>query len=437
MKKNWMPSLNIELRIAYIIAEQARNGWMFDVAGAKQLLNDIEASMQAIDSQLRPSLPKRPKPYGATVKKPFKINGQPSKMVTDWGLEVDGPFSRVLFEDLNLGSDKQIKEYLLEEGWRPTMWNFSKKTGDRTSPKLSEMGKLCPNLEAMDSEGGEMITEYLQLKHRKGLVEGLLNVVREDGRIPAEANTVGAATHRMTHKKVVNIPGTGAYLGERIRKLFISKPGYKIIGCDSKSNQVRMLCHYMNDSDYTYEVLNGDIHSKNQELAGLDTRAQAKTFFYGFMFGAGDTKIGKIVGGNASDGARLRARFLNNLPKLSRLITAIKKMVQKQGYVHGLDGRKVYISSDHKALNYLLQSAEAIYMKYSQAFLWKWIQKEGLDAKFVATVHDEYQIEVRDDHVDRVSQLCLNAMLKAGEFLDIRVPMEGDVHVGNDWSETH
>ena len=160
-------------------------------------------------------------------------------------------------------------------------------------------------------------------------------------------------------------------------------------------------------------------------------------FFYGFIFGAGDNKIGKIVGGSAKAGKQLKAQFLNSLPKLAVLLGQVKKAVRVRGYLYGLDGRKVYCTSEHKALNYLLQSAEAIYMKYSQAILAKAIQKEGLDARFLATIHDEYQLEVKDEHVERVSELCLWAMKKAGEYLNVSVPMEGDVDVGKDWSETH
>lgn len=446
MQKNWLASLALEHRTAEIIAEQGRYGWKFHTRKAIRLLNKIEKAQAVIDQQVRHLLPKKAVQYGVTVEEPFTKAGKLKKMVTDWtDQDVRGPFNRVYFEDLNLNSDNQVKEYFLSQGWKPTMWNFRKKdtvngkAGERTGPRLTdkETKEICENLLLLEGEAPKKIVRYLIYKHRRGLLAGLLDLVRPDGRISGEANPDGAATHRMRHRKIVNIPGSGAFLGTSLRRLFIAKDGYKIVGCDSKSNQVRMLCHYMNDPDYTRVVLEEDIHSENQRIAGLDTRSQAKTFIYGFLFGAGDEKIGRIVGGTSVHGKRLRQRFLQGLPRLARLVSSVKNRVERHGYVYGLDGRRVYISAPHKSLNYLLQSAEAIYMKYSQAFLWKWIKEEQLDAHFVATVHDEYQLEVRDDHVERVKELCLKAMLKAGEYLNINVPMEGDVHVGNNWSETH
>ena len=445
MSKDWLQALSIELKIAKIIHEQAQTGWLFDSAGCATHIGLLNNTMEGIHSKLKPQLPVNAKQFGVTMLEPFKLDGKLKKKATDWigGVIVVGAFTRVYFEDMNLSSDPQVKAFLLTLGWKPTLWNTRKKDskngkrGERTGPKLHEKGKLCVNLEKLASSLGKDIVKYVTVGHRRGLLEGLIKVVRADGRIPAEANPIGAATHRMTHKKVVNIPSVEAFYGEHIRGMFISREGYSIVGCDSKSNQARMLCHYMKDDVYTEAVVNGDIHSTNQAAAKLDTRANAKTFFYGFIFGAGDAKIGKIVGGSSTAGKKLKAQFLHSLPKLKRLLDNVKKVIRVRGYLIGLDGRKVYCNSEHKALNYLLQSAEAIYMKYSQAFLYNAIKRRGLDARFVATVHDEYQLEVRDDHVEKVRELCLWAMEHTGKYLNLTVPMEGDVKVGQTWAGTH
>lgn len=445
VKPDWKKALICELTEAMIISKQARNGWLFDSPLAERYLHRLGRLMDWVDRKLRPSLPVTVKQWGVTVTKPFKIDGSHTKMVHDWMGEdvgqVGGHFTRIEFEDMNLRSDKQVKEYLLELGWVPTWWNFSKKTGDRTSPRITEKTskELCPNLLKLDGDKAKLIVMYLTSKHRHQTIAGLLKVVRPDGRIPGEANTLGAATHRMRHRKIVNIPGSHAYMGKAMRSMFTSRKGYKIVGIDSKSNQVRMLCHYMGDDEYTQQVVdpNGDIHSHNQMLAKLPTRADAKTFFYGFLFGAGDEKTGKIVGGGKKAGKQLKETFFNSLPKLRLLVKRVKNAVEKQGYVLGLDGRKVYISSSHKALNYLLQSAEAIYMKYAHCIFNAKLQKTTLDARFVVTMHDEWQLEVKDEDVDEVVKLGLESMLEAGRYLNINLPMEGDAQVGNNWSETH
>ncbi len=443
MQRNWLASLAIEHREARVIAEQARYGWLFNKKKAEKLVRILTLRMDKIDKKLRPQLPVTVKQFGVTILEPFKMDGNPKHWVKEWGVEVDGAYTRVVFEEMNLGSDSQLKTYLLSLGWKPTLWNFRKKDskngkkGERTGPKLHDSGELCPNLDKLQDGLGPLLVLYLRCKHRKGLLVGLLSLIREDGRISAEANTIGAVTHRMTHTGIVNIPGADAWYGRHIRSLFLSKKGYSIVGIDSKACQARMLCHYMGDDRYSKLVIEDDIHNVNKKLVGLRSRSDAKTVYFAFLFGAGDPKVGASLGGNASDGKRSKNKFLKAIPKLGSLISRVKKAVEDKGYIYGLDGRKVYVNSAHKALNFLLQSAEAIYIKYAQCILWKWIRREGLDAHFVATIHDEFQLEVLDEHVPRVRELALQAMLKAGTHLGISIPMEGDVKVGSTWYATH
>jgi hypothetical protein len=101
--------------------------------------------------------------------------------------------------------------------------------------------------------------------------------VDEDWRVPAEAFSLGTNTFRMRHKFVVNIPSRGLH---PLRHLFIASKGKLILGCDGAGLELRMLAHFMNDLEYTNTVLNGDIHTYNQTLAGLPMRDMAKTFIY-------------------------------------------------------------------------------------------------------------------------------------------------------------
>jgi len=443
MERNYLASLAIEHRVAKIIQEQEEYGWLFDSQRCKKYIHFLGDRMIGIDAKLRPILPNHVKQYGVTVTEPFKMDGSPKKMVTDWIPEVDGAFTRVYFEPMNIGSDKQLKEWLLSIGWVPTMFNYRKKDtingkkGDRTGPKLSDQGRLCPNLDKLGNNLAHPITQYLKCKHRKGLLEGLLSLVRSDGRVGGAANTLGTATFRMSHRGIVNIPGSGAFYGSNIRSLFLAKSGYSIVGVDSKACQARLLCHYMGDKEYTKQVLVMDIHEVNRRLVGLKSRSEAKTVYYAFLFGAGDPKLGASLGGTAKDGRRAKQGFLRAIPRIGSLIKRVKSRVEDNGYVHGLDGRRIYVNSPHKALNYLLQGGESVYMKYAQSILWKSIQREGLDAHYVATVHDEFQMEVLDAHVDRVRELALDAMLRAGTHLGINLPMEGEVKVGRTWRDTH
>jgi len=172
------------------------------------------------------------------------------------------------------------------------------------------------------------------------------------------------------------------------------------VGHDASGLELRMLAHYMNDKEFTEQILHGDIHSYNQRLAGLPTRDSAKTFIYAFIYGAGDAKLGSIVNGSKADGTRLRNTFLSALPSLGKLIDNVKK-ASTRGYLKGLDGRKIWMRRDsngdvmqHKALNTLLQCAGAVVMKKSM-------------------------------------------IREAGRHFELNIPLDAEAKVGKNWAETH
>jgi DNA polymerase I-like protein with 3'-5' exonuclease and polymerase domains len=197
-----------------------------------------------------------------------------------------------------------------------------------------------------------------------------------------------------------------------------------------------MLAHYMNDDKYTNEILNGDIHSANQKSAGLQTRDQAKTFIYAFLYGAGDVKIGEVAGGGAKRGRHLKKNFLDNTPALKQLREKVSESSGK-GWVTGLDGRKLHIRSQHSALNTLLQSAGAVIMKKALVLLDSYARQYDLDYKFVLNVHDEFQCEVREDQADFFGGLAVGAIIQAGKSFKLNCPLDGEYKVGETWQQTH
>jgi DNA polymerase I-like protein with 3'-5' exonuclease and polymerase domains len=210
-----------------------------------------------------------------------------------------------------------------------------------------------------------------------------------------------------------------------------------------------MLAHYMNDNEYTNEVVSGDIHTANQTAAGLQTRNQAKTFIYAFLYGAGSAKIGSIVGGSAKEGQKLIDSFLQNTPKLKRLREKVARLYAKEGWLQGLDGRKLLVRAEHSALNTLLQGAGAIVMKQALVFLKHRLVKEKIPHKFVVNCHDEWQIETPEQYAEQVGKYGVWAIEETGreipvlddptkiEVYGLRCPLTGEYKVGNSWKETH
>ena len=339
----------------------------------------------------------------------------------------------------NPGSRGQIAKRLHEKyGWLP-----DQRTPDGR-PKIDEA-----ILTATKFPEAAVLCEYLMVTKRLGQIaegkEAWLKVV-VNGRIHGKVNTNGAVTGRCTHSgpNLAQVPGVRAPYGEECRALFEAGEGYALVGVDASGLELRCLAHYLalwDGGEYAKFLLEDDIHAINQKAAGLETRDQAKTFIYAFLYGAGDAKIGDIVGGTAKQGAALKKRFLSQIPALERLKKGVEDKAKKTGVLIGLDGRLLPVRHEHAALNTLLQSAGAVAMKVALIALTRELQglewKHGREWAFVANVHDEFQAEVRSDKVELYGKMACDALTKAGKLLKMRCPLDGEYKVGASWAETH
>lgn len=241
----------------------------------------------------------------------------------------------------------------------------------------------------------------------------------------------------MRHRLVVNVPKAVEHVifGKEMRELFTVETGKKMVGGDASGLELRMLCHYMNDPKYTEVLLNDDIHTYNQQLAGLPTRDDAKTLIYALIYGAGNEKLGSIIGGTARDGKQLRESFLGGLPRLERLIQRVQT-ASERGFLYGLDGRKIRMRrqenghiATHKALNTLLQGGGAIVMKQALVNLYPY--------DMVINMHDEMQLEVVNELVEERGEAIKRSIIKAGEDFDLRIPLDAEYKIGDNWAQTH
>jgi DNA polymerase I-like protein with 3'-5' exonuclease and polymerase domains len=401
-------SITLEHQVAIIIAEQERNGFKLDMSKAIQLLSELKTKLDIIQVEMETLFP--------PVVISGRTHGSSGKPLND----IVTPF--------NPGSRQQIAKRLQEKGWKPK--------------KHTEKGSVIVDeevLASLDYPEAKALAEYMMLQKRIAQITSWLDAVGSDGRVHGRVITNGAVTGRMTHMSpnMAQVPNSGSPYGHECRDLWTVEKGYKLVGIDASGLELRMLAHYMNDDEYTNEVVSGDIHTANQTAAGLQTRNQAKTFIYAFLYGAGSAKIGSIVGGSAKEGQKLIDSFLRNTPKLKRLREKVARLYAKEGWLQGLDGRKLLVRAEHSALNTLLQGAGAIVMKQAVVVLHKKLRKSKIDFKMVANVHDEWQIEVEEKRAEEAGILGKEAIKEAGIILNMRCPLDGEYKVGNSWKETH
>ena len=425
-------SIELEHSVMRITQQQIKTGWLLDqdkardlVAGLKEQSFDLEEEVQRV---FKP-LPTFIKVVSPKVKKDGTFSTVGLKFLGDAWTNVGGPFSRIDWPVFNLGSRQQIGRYLKHFGWKPKTFT---ETGHAI---VSE--DILKNVKGIPEAA--LIASYLLVGKRIAQVSSWLEAVNEDTeRVHGYVNTNGAVTGRMTHSKpnLAQVPSSNSLYGPECRACWIVADGYKLVGIDASGLELRMLAHFMNDSDYTDTILNGDIHTANQKAAGLENRNQAKTFIYAYLYGAGDEKIGSIAGGGRAVGKRLKDSFLKATPALADLKHNVAQAASR-GYIQGLDGRKVFIRSEHAALNSCLQSAGAIIMKQALVILDKFATLWKLDYRIVGQIHDEFQVEVKADQADRFGRLAADCITAAGLHFNLRCPLAGDFKVGSNWAETH
>ena len=424
----------IEQSVARIMKQQEVNGFKFDLESALLLLAELREKKQSIEDEVHNTF--KPKWVDDKLVNPYiKKDGDLSKRgLTDDEyqrcLDTNNfePFMRQTLQDFNLGSRKQIGEYLIDFGWKPERFTPTGQpiVDEKTLSAITHIHEA------------KLIADFLLLQKRIAQVDSWVEGVQDDGRVHGFVIPNGAITGRMTHRNpnMAQVPAVYSPYGKECRACWTVEEGNVLIGVDASGLEIRMLAHYMNDEEYTNEILNGDIHTANQQLANLESRDKAKTFIYALMYGAGDEKLGSVVGGNTADGKRARQYFFDNKPTFKSLRDRVQRASAKN-YLKGLDGRKLYVRNQHSALNTLLQGAGAIVMKQALVMLDDVLKLNALDYKFVANIHDEWQIEVPKDKADFIGNFAVDSIVKAGTHFNLRCPLDGEYKIGDNWSETH
>ena len=424
VNKNYsQQALELEHKVAFICAKMERSGWPFDKVGAATLYAELAQKrddiLKSMQETFEPIIEKR-------------VSEKTGKPLKDKVIE------------FNPSSRKQIADRLIAKyGWKP------KEFTPNGQPKIDETV-----LKALDYPEAQTLAEYFLLEKRVGqLAEGdnaWLKLER-NGRLHGSINPNGAVTGRCTHQNpnLAQVPAVRALYGKQCRELFTVDPGYSLVGCDLSGLELRCLAHFMSRWDegaYIETVIHGkqsdgtDIHSVNQRAAGLATRDQAKTFCYAFLYGAGDEKIGSIIGGGAKDGKRIKQQFLDATPSLKKLREAVGG-ASKRGHLIGLDGRHVHVRSEHAALNTLLQSAGALVAKQwlvevdRMAAERGWVY--GTDWERLGFIHDEQNFQVRTEIAEEFGKMVVEAAAKAGEFFGFKCPIGAEYNVGKTWADVH
>lgn len=502
----------------YLMSCQELTGWKFDYPLALEVKAKIADMMEEIRSEVEPQLPPRQLKKGEQKEytmpaKPFKQSGEHSAMWLKFVEKHNGtlnpetglwnfygkeyPILAGSILDIQLpmemANQDQMKDWFVEQGWKSTLWNYQRGPDGKpvrdpktrkliqTSPKMQEAGKICPNLLAMEGEIVQKVVKWLSLRNRQSVLEGWINNDRRqmDGRIGAGRSGI-ASTHRQRHKTVVNCPKASekVLLGKEFRSLWTSEDGMKIAAGDAAALEGRVqgqYCHRYDNGLTAFEMLQGDIHSKNAfAFYGHDPllrgksiddpdfnkddpvfkpfRDRSKNGFYAILYGAAGPKVASTLGLPEKMGNEKLDLFWQANPGTKQLKDNLEKYWETVGrskYLPAIDGRILCTRKKSALLNTIFQSCGGIAMDYACCFLDSWLGGikwkdrkpyylyKGYVVRRIGYMHDEVEFECDEAVADEIAVMIERSIAKAGEYLKLKIELAGEGKVGKNWCEVH
>ena len=400
------------------MAQQKTTGWPFNVEKAQELENALLTRLEQLRKQAETVCHYVPHNL-FTPKRDNKKQGYFA------GAEMQR------LKDFNPSSREHIAWWFKTfQGWKPT--------------KLTPTGKAVIDetvLKEINTEEALVFLEILVIQKKLGMLSQGTNAwlkLVKDGRLHHSC-FIGAVTHRMAHSH----PNLSQVSSDKdCRELFITQPDWKLIDSDLAGIELRLFAHYLARYDggrYGKILLEQDIHQVNADKIGI-SRRQVKTITYCFLYGGGNQKLGLSYDNMLSPeaakkkGAEIRRAYLDAVDGLEDLVEATKK-VATRGSIRAIDKRQILVDKEHKALNCLLQGSAAVIAK-------RWLLLT--DAKLGNTTHERYAF-VHDEQVlgapaanaEYIAEVCKLSALEAGEYYNLRLPIEADAQIGDNWAQVH
>ena len=419
-------SIRLEHDLAAIMAKQETSGWPFDVTAAQKLEATLRTEMDQLADQMREVFP-------------YVDGGEmtPKRPNSTRGYIKDAAFTKL--KEFNPTSRDHIGwAFMTWRGWKPEAFT------DTGRPKIDE-GILM----GIDTNEAKIFARLLELQKALGqLSDGAnawLKTVTKQGRIHHVCQ-LATNTGRNAHSK----PNLGQTSSDpRCRALFLPGKGMRQVGADASGLELRMLGHYLAHFDggsFADVVVNGDIHQQNADRVGC-SRKDVKTLTYAFIYGASDKKIGTSLDKSLTDtkavalGKDIRKKFLEAIPGLEGLLTAVARRAEGD-VLKGLDGRPIRLQGKkHAALNYLLQSAGAIVCKRWNVITYQQLNDLGyqwdIDYQWLGWIHDEIQLAVKPHLISDAKFQLEWAIVQAGEYYNLKVPLASEAKDGSSWADCH
>ena len=413
-------SVVLEHQIAELMSQQKTVGWPFDVRKAQELENKLLTRLETLRKQAENVCAYVP----GNLFTPRRDNKKQGYIA---GAEMQR------LKDFNPSSREHIAWWFKTfQGWKPT--------------KLTPTGKAVIDetvLKEIGTEEALVFLEILVIQKKLGMLSQGTNAwlkLVKDGRLHHSC-FIGAVTHRMAHSH----PNLAQVSSDKdCRKLFVTNPDWKLIDSDLSGIELRLFAHYLARYDggrYAKILLEQDIHQVNADKIGI-SRRQVKTITYCFLYGGGNQKLGLSYDNMLSPeaakkkGAEIRRAYLDAVEGLEDLVEATRRVAER-GSIRAIDKRQIIVDKEHKALNCLLQGSAAVIAKRWLLITDHNLRLNECEHERYAFVHDEQVLGTTTENAQSVAEVCKLSALMAGEYYNLRLPIEADAQIGNNWAEVH
>lgn len=413
-------AVTLEHEIALMMSQQKVTGWPFDVKKAQILENTLLNRLQELRDQ--------------SVKLCWCVPGNlftPRRDNKKQGYIAGAEMQRL--KEFNPSSREHIAWWFKTfQKWKPN--------------KFTPTGKAVIDetvLKEIGTKEALVFLEILITQKKLGMLSQGTNAwlkLVKDGRVHHSC-FIGAVTHRMAHSH----PNLAQVSSDKdCRELFVTKPTWKLIDSDLAGIELRLFAHYLARYDggrYAKILLEQDIHQVNADKIGI-SRRQVKTITYCFLYGGGNQKLGLSYDNMLplekakKKGAEIRRAYMDAIPGLEKLVEDTKR-VAGRGSIRAIDKRQIIVDKEHKALNCLLQGSAAVVAKRWLLLTDHNIRMSNMEYERYAFVHDEQVLGSDPKYAHDIAEICKLSALQAGEYYNLRLPIEADAQIGDNWAEVH
>ena len=380
----------------------------------------------------------------------IRVNGDALKAYGDALIgrieELERQIHTAAGEAFNINSPKQLGAILFDKLGLPN--GKKTKTGYSTSAEV--LDKLAPEYPIVKD-----ILEYRQLtKLKSTYADGLSGCIAEDGRIHSNFNQTITATGRIssTEPNLQNIP-VRMELGRLIRKVFIPDEGCVFVDADYSQIELRVLAHmsgdrklieaYQQAEDIHRITASQVFHVPFEEVTSLQRR-NAKAVNFGIVYGISSFGLSQDLSISTKEAKEYIERYFETYPGIKGFLDGLVAGAKEQGYAATMYGRRRPVPElkssnfmqrsfgERVAMNSPIQGTAADIIKIAMVRVHDRLQEEGLKSRLILQVHDELLVEARLEEAGRVEQILTEEMQQAAE---LKVPLEIDMHRGNNWYE--